>query len=209
MRAWADGLEISTGHRSTSLSLTIRASLASGSGMVDLAKFEFLQSELVHPLPTPFAIQTFPNRRFIVFANLSQISPSQSSHSPYCTSTAISPCRYLLRRLPERDSRHTRPLLALTTTLLGPTHARLPHPARGCGRASPSRFRRQAYARTSLCVRRRCRFRRAPCSLYHPLVRAADAKMKYIADYPSRCGIIDPPGSSGQGGTDISQDRRP
>ena len=120
MRAWADGLEISTGHRSTSLSLTIRASLASGSGMVDLAKFEFLQSELVHPLPTPFAIQTFPNRRFIVFANLSQISPSQSSHSPYCTSTAISPCRYLLRRLPERDCCHTRPLLALTTTCLDP-----------------------------------------------------------------------------------------
>lgn len=29
--------------------------------------------------------------------------------------------------------------------------------------------------------------------------------MKYIADYPSRCGIIDPPVSSGQGGTDISQ----
>lgn len=31
------------------------------------------------------------------------------------------------------------------------------------------------------------------CSLHHPLVRTGKAEMKYIADYPCRRGIIDPP----------------
>ena len=48
------------------------------------------------------------------------------------------------------------------------------------------------------------------CSLYYPLARAREAKMKYIADYPADAGSLTRlDGPSGQGSTDISPEKCP
>jgi hypothetical protein len=102
IRCMGRPVEICPGHRLLTLGFVKRASLARDldGGSRRISYSDSNGPNWSKPRSTPFAPK-HSSTTFIVFANLSQISPSQSSHSSYCPAHPnISPCRYLLRRFP-------------------------------------------------------------------------------------------------------------
>jgi len=171
---------------SSALSVSLNALLARDLGRWIYSYFIFLPNWF-YPRSTSFASQTSVNNVYCPCQSESNLSfPIQPSL--LLSTQNISPCRYLLRRFPC----HSPVVIPGHEPCLDPPPGRR-HTVQG--------FDSQAYARTSLCIRRRASLQAPACSLYYPLVRTGKAEMKYIADYPLGAGSLTRlDGSSGQGG---------
>jgi len=195
---------------SVSLHALLLPDLCGGSRRIS---YSFQWTELVPTLGQHHSRPKHPSTTFIVFANLSQISLLPNPARPLIVHprkifphAVISPADFPVTATV--TPRHT----PVTPDSSGAwTHARLPQPPRcGCRGHITQGFDVRHELGPPLRVRRRASRQTPACSVYRPLVRTGKAEMKYIVDYPADAGSLTRlDGSSGQGGTDISRDKRP